>query len=63
MIQINADNLNNKYLSVADILDDYASKLDQSDEIATGKMSLEEYITLISALRFAISVLRGGNKQ
>lgn len=47
-------------LEVADRLDNYVSKLEQSDEIASGKMSVAEYSNLVSALRYAIATLRGG---
>ena len=60
MIEINSNSLKDKNLAVADILDNYASKLSQNDEIANGKMSVDEYMTIISALRYAISTLRGG---
>lgn len=60
MIEINSNSLKDKNLAVADILDNYASKLSQSDEIASGKMSVAEYTTILSALRYSISYLRGG---
>ena len=44
-------------LEVADRLDDYVSKLER------GKMSVVEYSNLVSALRYAISTLRGGSNN
>ena len=46
----------------ADILDNYATKLSRSDDIASGRMSVAEYEDLITAIRYAISYLRGGSK-
>lgn len=57
MIEINADSVKNKNLAVADILDSYTGKLAQSKDILI-RMSNEEYLTTISALRYAISYLR-----
>ncbi len=59
MIEINSNSLKDTKLAVADILDSYTSKLAQSKDIPI-KMSVEEYITIVSALRYAISYLRGG---
>jgi hypothetical protein len=59
MIEINSNSLKDTKLAVADILDSYTSKLSQSKDIPI-KMSVEEYITIVSALRYAISYLRGG---
>ena len=50
------------YNKAADILDNYASKLSTGDDIALGKMSVSEYEDLITAIRYAISYLRGGSK-
>lgn len=66
MIEINADSVKNKNLAVADILDSYTGKLANSYVNAINKeilirMSPEEYITTISALRYAISYLRETN--
>lgn len=58
MIEINLNNLENKNLAVADILDSYTSKLAQSKDIKI-RMSNEEYLTVVLALRYAISTLRG----
>lgn len=63
MIEINSNSLKDTKFSVADILDNYASKLSQSDDIASGKMSVAEYTTILSALRYAISYLRGGSSN
>ena len=60
MIEINSNSLKDKNLAVADILDSYTSKLAQSKDIPI-KMSVEEYLTIVSALRYAISTLRGGS--
>lgn len=49
-------------LAVADRIDNYVSKLTQGDDISSGRMSKEEYIEIVSSLRYAISSLRGGNK-
>lgn len=57
MIEINADSVKNKNLAVADILDSYTGKLAQNKDILI-RMSNEEYLTTISALRYAISYLR-----
>ena len=62
MIEINSNNLKDKNLAVADILDNYTSKLAQSKDIPI-KMSNEEYLTIVSSLRYAISTLRGGSGQ
>lgn len=51
-----------KDLAVADKLDTFVSKLTQGDDISSGRMSKEEYIEIVSSLRYAISSLRGGNK-
>ena len=47
-------------LEVADRLDDYVSKLEKGYKKANSKMSVAEYCNLVSALRYAISTLRGG---
>ena len=57
MIEINEDSLKDIKFSVADILDSYTSKLAKSKDIPIN-MSIEEYITTISTLRYAISYLR-----
>ena len=57
MIEINADSVKNKNLAVADILDSYTGKLAQSKDILTYEAN-GEYLTTISALRYAISYLR-----
>ena len=62
MIEINSNNLKDKNLAVADILDNYTSKLAQSKDIPI-KMSNEEYLTIVSSLRYVISTLRGGSGQ
>lgn len=62
MIEINSNSLKDIKFSVADILDSYTSKLAQSKDIPIN-MSVEEYITIVSALRYAISYLRGGSGQ
>ena len=62
MIEINSNNLKDTKLAVADILDSYTSKLAQSKDIPI-KMSNEEYLTIVSALRYAISTLRGGSNN
>lgn len=49
-------------IAVADRIDNYVSKLTQGDDISSGRMSKEEYIEIVSSLRYAISSLRGGNK-
>lgn len=59
MITVNSNSLKDTKLAVADILDSYTSKLAQSKDIPV-KMSVEEYLTIVSALRYAISYLRGG---
>ena len=57
------DNSSDKQdLAVADKLDTFVSKLTQGDDISSGRMSKEEYIEIVSSLRYAISSLRGGNK-
>lgn len=61
MIEINLNSLQDKKFSVADILDSYTSKLAQGKDIPV-KMSVEEYITIVAALRYAISYLRGGSE-
>ena len=64
MIEVNSNSLNNTTLAVADILDNYASKLSRSDDIASGRLSVAEYETIMSALRYAVSFLRvGGNNE
>ena len=62
MIEINEDSLKDIKFSVADILDSYTSKLAKSKDIPI-KMSIEEYITTISALRYAISYLRENKEK
>lgn len=62
MIEINSNSLKDTKFSVADILDSYTSKLAQCKDIPI-KMSVEEYITIVSALRYAISYLRGGSNN
>lgn len=61
MITVNSNSLKDTKLAVADILDSYTSKLAQSKDISI-KMSVEEYLTIVSALRYAISYLRGGKE-
>lgn len=63
MIEINSNSLNNTTLAVADILDNYASKFSKSDDIASGRLSVAEYTTILSALRYAVSYLRGGSNN
>lgn len=63
MIEVNSNSLNNTTLAVADILDNYASKLSRSDDIASGRLSVAEYETIMSALRYAVSYLRGGGNN
>lgn len=48
-------------LEVADRLDYYASKLSGGTDIKEGRLSYEEYLNILSALRYAISRLRGGS--
>ena len=60
MIEIKADSVKNKNLAVADILDSYTGKLAQSKDILI-RMTNEEYLTTLSALRYAISYLRETN--
>lgn len=62
MIEINSNSLKDTKFSVADILDSYTSKLAQCKDIPIN-MSVEEYITIVSALRYAISYLRGGSNN
>ena len=62
MITVNSNSLRDTKLAVADILDSYTSKLAQSKDIPI-KMSVEEYLTIVSALRYAISYLRGGSNN
>lgn len=49
-------------LAVANKLDTFVSKLTQGDDISSGRMSKEEYIEILSSLRYAISKLRGGGQ-
>lgn len=44
---------------MADRLDNLANNLAKSDDISSGRMTSEEYINTICALRYAIGVLRG----
>jgi hypothetical protein len=60
MIEINSNSLKDTKFSVADILDSYTSKLAQGKDVSIN-MSVEEYITIISALKYAISYLRRAN--
>ena len=46
-------------LQNAEILDDFAAKLAQGDDVASGRMSVAEYDAVISALRYAVSYMRG----
>ena len=52
-------------LDMANVLDNLASKLSQSEDISIGSMTMDEYIETICALRYAIGILRGiaGGKQ
>lgn len=51
---------------MADRIENHIYKLSVSKEEGSGwiqiHVSLDEYIKLISALRYAVSTLRGGNK-
>lgn len=49
-------------IKAADTLDNLASYLSKGDDIARSKMTTEEYIDYISALRYAIATLRGGKR-
>lgn len=60
---INNENIIKLRLDKADVLDNYASKLSRSDDIATGRLSVAEYEETMSALRYAISYLRGGSNN
>lgn len=62
MIEINSNSLKDTRLAAADILDSYTSKIAQGKDIPV-KMSVEEYLTIVSALRYAISYLRGGSEH
>ena len=62
MIEINSNSLKDIRLSVADILDNYASKLSRGDDIASGRLSVAEYETIMSALNYAAYYLRGGQE-
>ena len=45
---------------IADTLENLAAYLDNSDDIIRGKLSLEDYVNYISAIRYAIAKIRGG---
>lgn len=62
MIKTNSNSFKDTNIEVADILDSYTSKLAQSKDIPI-KMSVKEYITVVQALRYAISTLRGGSNN
>lgn len=49
-------------LMVADRLEQYADKLAESDDIASGRMTPAEYINIMSALRYGTATLRETKK-
>ena len=46
-------------LEMAGRLENLANNLAQTDDISSGRMTSEDYINSICALRYAIGVLRG----
>ena len=51
-------------LEVADRLENFANNLSHSADISQGRMDYIEYCNLLSALRYAVAMLRSeGNKN
>ena len=55
--------MDSQRLEKADILDNLCGYLSENDDIARKKMSTSEFVEYISAIRYAIAVLRGGDDK